>query len=210
MLDWHAPVSISDANNKILAIQRHHPSLFPSFPESRRHLSELLACDPLKAVPVPSLGLLDDLVGQADSLLGLLALLDQPVPYKLLVERLLRPTGNVLVRRPVPRRVGREDLVDEDERPVRGGGRGGRGGSRRGRRGGEEAELKLGVGEDETDGGGVGGGRIWVEWSGASGRCGKGRCRDEQEDERRRAGASVRNKGIDVRWGKAETRQVED
>src|SRR2546426_2847335 len=55
------------------------------------------------------------------------------VAQRLLVEARLALAGPVAVRRPEPRGVGREDLVDHEQPPV-----------------GRRAELELGVGDDDA------------------------------------------------------------
>lgn len=94
----------------------------------------------LKRLPVPADGLLDDVLGQLDALDGLLSVGRQPVAHKLLVEALLGTAGLVGIPRPVAGRVGREDLVNEDQRAF------GRGRIRAR----QQAKLELCVGEDES------------------------------------------------------------
>ena len=57
---------------------------------------------------------------------------DEPIPHELLVERGLRPPGQPGIGRPVARRVGCGHLIPEDRGAVF-----------------VEAELELGVGEDD-------------------------------------------------------------
>lgn len=55
----------------------------------------------------------DHLLAHPHPLFALQALLDQPIPQKLLVETLLGPPDLVLVFRPEPRRIGRQDLIGQ-------------------------------------------------------------------------------------------------
>jgi len=106
-----------------------------------------LTHNPLLGFPILLLSLGDHIIRQPDVLHVLLPLTDQPVPHVLLIKRILSSSGSVGVRSPVSRRVGREDLVDQDEsRSERLGFRGGW----------EEAEFEFGVGEDDSSGFSVG------------------------------------------------------
>lgn len=97
---------------------------------------------------VLGLGLGNDVLRERDALLGLEPALDEPVAEVLLVERVLGLADLVSRSRPVAGRVGGERLVDEDQLLAVGRV--------------EEAELELGVGEDEAAREGVLGSLVWA------------------------------------------------
>lgn len=71
--------------------------------------------DPVPGLLVLCSRLLDHVLWQLDAILVSQPLGDQPVSQVLLVKARLGLALLVRGRRPVPRRVGREDLVDEDQ-----------------------------------------------------------------------------------------------
>src|SRR5437588_2216731 len=114
-------------------------SAAPAPAPSRRPLQpgrERLVAQPLVGLDVLRARLLHHLVGEGGGRRGLVpAVARRPVPYVLLVEGALAAAGPVLVGRPEPGRVGSHRLVAERQLA-----------------GGVEAELELGVGQDDPPG----------------------------------------------------------
>lgn len=111
-----------------------------AYPSSVLRLRDpLLPCDQLVRLLVLCRGLLQDLVRHAHALFGLQAGQGQPVAEILLVVALLRPSHGVLVRGPEARRIGCENLINQDNLAGCG----------------IDAKLKFGVGNDDATSGGV-------------------------------------------------------